>query len=365
MDLTIAKSELLPMVARCQGAISPKSPMPAFANVWISVNGGTIDVSATDGYLGASSGADLTESSKPDTIGVHGRDLLERVKALPDGGIRVQTKKSSVLLSAMKGSRSFTLPCMSELDKPSIDDAPDVGGVIIPAATLSTLIDRTHYAISTDTQRAHVNSAMIEIVDGVIRVVTTNGHMLATATAKLDTSPADMAPILVPLAAVSELRKLLANVAPTDSIRLVASTDKRTAFFSTGGVVFSTRLVDAQFPPWRQVIPSEHASLVTVTRAALADAVRAVAVASEKGKAAVSLDFKSGTIEIRAGGDAFDSVPCELDGKPLSVGVNYGYVLSVLDALDSDEVGFKLGSELDPIVVNAPDFVAVVMPMRV
>lgn len=365
MDLTIAKSDLLPLVSRCQGAISPKSPHPALANVWISVNGGALDVSATDNFIGASSVVDLEESSKADAIGIHGRDLLDRIKALPDGGVRLQTKKGAVLVSATKGVRSFSLPYMPESERPTIakptgDDAFDV-----PACVLSDLIDRTHYAIATDETRAHVNSAMVETFGSSLRVVATNGHMLATSYATIDNAPTKFGPILVPLKAVTEIRKLLASVEPSAAVAVSLSAGRDTAFFTVGGSVLSVRLVDAQFPPWEQVIPKDQASKAKVSRGEFSDAVRAVAVASEKGKAAITLDFKADTLAIRAGADAFDQIPCSLSGDGVSIGVNYSYILNVVDSVACEDVELSFGGELDPIVITAPYFVAVVMPMRV
>ena len=121
-------------------------------------------------------------------------------------------------------------------------------------------------------------------------------------------------------------------------------------------MTFSVKLVDAQFPPYSQVIPQQSEKIVRVPRAAFADALRAVSVAASERTGGVKLALAKGTMRITSespeSGDGFDEVPIEYAGPTMTIGFNAKYFLDVLGALDEDEVVLGLGGELDPAVVR-------------
>lgn len=137
-------------------------------------------------------------------------------------------------------------------------------------------------------------------------------------------------------------------------------------------MTFAVRLVDAQFPPYAQVIPQQSEKLVRVPRAPFADALRAMSVAASERTGGVKLNMTKGSMRITTespdSGDGFDEVPIEYNGPSITIGFNARYFLDVLGALDEDEVELGLGGELDPAVVKPVgprQFLAVVMPMRI
>jgi DNA polymerase-3 subunit beta len=144
------------------------------------------------------------------------------------------------------------------------------------------------------------------------------------------------------------------------------------AFFQVGSTFFSVKLVDAQFPPYNQVIPQKTDKLVRAPRTSLADALRAVSVAASERTGGVKFSFEAGTLRISSespeSGDGMDEVPVEYTGPTVNIGFNAKYFLDILAALTEDEVTLSLNGELDPVLLR-PDsdrqFQAVVMPMRI
>jgi len=135
---------------------------------------------------------------------------------------------------------------------------------------------------------------------------------------------------------------------------------------------FSTKLIDAQFPPWRQIVPSASERSVTVDREALINSLRAVAVSSGLKTGAVKFTFRKGTLLLQAEspetGDGFDEIATDYQGETAEVGFNAKYMLDALGAISSPQITLSTSNELDPAVVRAADsdsFLAVVMPLRV
>jgi DNA polymerase-3 subunit beta len=376
MELTVPKRELLRLVARMLGVAERKSTMPVLSNVLLAVDGpSTLRIAATDLYL-ALVGRVTVEVSKGGSVAVPVKDLLERIRMMPDGPIHlVSQDNASTTIKAAGSARRYTLRGMPGDDFPPLP-APSEGSpsLAIEAAVLQELVDKTHFSISADETRAHLNSALFEWDGDIVRMVTTDGHRLSKMDVKVSGRQAS-ATMLIPLKAIQELRRLCEDLVAEgkdSKPQLQITQSGSSAFFQAGGMVFGVRLVDAQFPPYAQVIPQKSDKVVKVPRAQFADALRAVSVAASERTGGVKLGLAAGTMRISTEspdtGEGFDEVPIEYAGPPMTVGFNAKYFLDVLGALDEDEIELGFGGELDPAVVRpvgGRQFLAVVMPMRI
>jgi len=135
------------------------------------------------------------------------------------------------------------------------------------------------------------------------------------------------------------------------------------------------KLVDAQFPPYQQVIPKVSNRTVRASRKALADALAAVRIAASDRTSGVKLTTGANILRITSEspdtGNGFDELPVETSGSELTIGFNANYFLDVLNAIGDEEVALNLSGELDPAVIRPAveepneSYLAVVMPMKI
>ncbi len=377
MELSVAKKDLLKLVARMQGVAERKSTMPVLSNVLMTVDGpNALRVAATDLYLSIA-GRVAAEVKRGGSVAVPAKDLLERVRMMPEGPVQIVTQDgAATTLKASGSARRYTLRGMPGDDFPPLP-APTEGAATLSLGVdvLSELMQKTFFSVSTDETRAHLNSALFEWDGDIVRMVTTDGHRLSKMEVKVAGRQAT-ATMLIPLKAINELRRLcdeLAAEGPKDGKPEITITQSgSSAFFQGAGMTFSVKLVDAQFPPYAQVIPQTTEKKVRVARGPLADALRAVAIAASERTGGVKLALSGGVMRISSespdSGDGSDEVPIDYAGPPITVGFNAKYFLDVLAALDEEEVVLGLSGELDPAVVRPASerqFLAVVMPMRI
>jgi len=382
MELTVPKKDLLKLVMRMQGVAERKSTMPVLSNVLMAVDGpSALRMAATDLYL-ALVGRVTVDVSKGGSVAVSAKDLLERVRMMPEGPIHLASQdNSTTTIKAAGSARRYTLRGMPGDDFPPVP-TPSEGSpsLAIDVEVLQELVAKTHFSISADETRAHLNSALFEWDGDIVRMVTTDGHRLSKMEVKVSGRQAS-ATMLIPLKAIQELRRLSDDIvaeskenakegAPRAQLQITQSGSS--AFFQGGGMSFAVRLVDAQFPPYAQVIPAQSEKLVRIPRAPFADALRAVSVAASERTGGVKLALTKGTMRITTespeSGEGFDEIPIEYAGADITIGFNAKYFLDVLGALDEDEVQLGLGGELDPAVVRPVgprQLLAVVMPMRI
>jgi DNA polymerase-3 subunit beta len=380
MEFTVTKKDLLRLVTRMQGVAERKSTMPVLSNVLLSVDGPSVlRIAATDLYL-ALIGRVTVDVSKGGSIAVPAKDLAERIRMMPEGPLHVAAQENaSTIIKAVGSARRYTLRGMPGDDFPPLP-APAEGSpsLALDVDVLQELVAKTHFSISSDETRAHLNSALFEWDGDVVRMVTTDGHRLSKMEVKVSGRQAS-ATMLIPFKAIQELRRLCEDIAgePKDGkdapkAQLQITQSGSSAFFQGGGMTFAVRLVDAQFPPYSQVIPQQSEKLVKVPRAALADSMRAVSVAASERTGGVKLSLASGSMRISTespeSGEGFDEVAIDYAGPPMTIGFNAKYFLDILGALDEEEVQLGFGGELDPAVVRPVgprQFLAVVMPMRI
>jgi DNA polymerase III subunit beta len=378
MDVTLPKKELLRLLSRMQSVAERKSSIPALSSVLITVEGAdTLRFAATDMYLSLL-GRTKAEVKKPGTVAVSAKDIFERVKMMPEAPVTLSLgANSQVLLQSKTSKRRFTLRGMPGEEFPPFPSAGEGSSKLeVPAALLRELIERTAFSISTDETRAHLNSALLEFQGKTLRMVTTDGHRLSKAEATVEAKNFACS-MLIPQKAVLEVRSLCDELLATgegEKHVFITQTGPN-AFFQFGEIHFSVKLVEAQFPPYGQVIPASTDKKVLVNRLELAGALRAVSIAASERTGGVKVQINPGAMRITSespeAGEGFDELVVDYDGPAVTIGFNAKYFLDVLGAVSDEEMALHLNGELDPAVlrpgkaVENKDYLAVVMPMRI
>jgi DNA polymerase-3 subunit beta len=350
--------------------------MPALATVLLTATHDTLRIAATDLYL-AISGTAPAEVAEPGSVALPAKDLLERVRAMPEGPLQLSaTPDGHAVLKSSISPRRYTLNGIPATDFPPLPvPSPAAPSLTIPPDVLVELIARTHFSVSSDETRPHVNSGLLECDADTIRLVSTDGHRLSKMTIQVPPGAATTT-MLIPLKALNELRRLADDArADTATPPVVITQAGPCAFFALANMVFSVKLVDAQFPPYDQVIPATSAALLRAPRQAFADALRAISLAASDRTGGIKLSVTTGLLRITSespeSGNAYDELAVDYTGPDLTIGFNAKYFLDVLGVLESDDILLGLTGELDPAVLRPSDeppghsYVAVVMPMRI
>lgn len=378
MHVVVSKKDLVRVLARCQGVADKKSTMPVLGNVLLEVVGpDQLRLAATDLHV-AVSGKIPAKVESGGTVAIGARDLFERVRMMPEGQISIATAGgAATTIRAVGSARRFTLHGVPGEEFPTLPE-PEASALVLEldVPTLSALISGTHFSISTDETRMHLNSALFEWDGERVRMVTTDGHRLSKMDVLVKGKHAT-ATMLIPLKGVLELKRLCdeagAEGEELPSIKIQQSGPN--AFFQLAGFQFSVKLVDAQFPPYQQVIPEQSERVVRAPRLALADALRAVSIAASDRTGGVKLTLTSGKMRFESespdSGEGFDEVPAEYEGAEITIGFNARYFLDVLAAIDDEEILLGVSGELDPAVIRpggesaAKSYLSIIMPMRI
>jgi DNA polymerase-3 subunit beta len=262
---------------------------------------------------------------------------------------------------------------------------PDPGKVeflTMEAQLVLDMIERTSFSFSGDETRPHLNGALFQGDGKVLRMVTTDGHRLSKAEYKTEESRFYNFSFVLPNRGVMELKRLLdvregllelGTGGGTLFVRREIEIEKASegAGAQLAELVLSSKLVEAEFPPYDQVIPRGLEKNVVASRAALLEAMRRVSVVSAERTLGVKISLSEGALEVStdnpAVGESSEVVDVVYEGPELVIGFNARYFIDVLGVLADEEIHVDLSGPLDPAVVRdaAGCFVGVIMPMRI
>ena len=344
---------------------------------------GGVMLEATDDGLGTISGFDYETSARAEldatviTAGrvlVSGRLLADIMRALPNKPVDVVADGSRVNIAC--GASKFSLPTMPVDDYPELPELPALAGTV-PAAVLATAVQSVATAAGKDDTLAMLTGVRMEVAGSRLTLAATDRFRLAVR--ELDWSPAagvgDSA-VLIPARALMEAAKQLGN-AGTVSVFMDAAAGM--IGFSGGGRQATTRLLDAEFPRFRQLIPTNHTATSVVDVADMVAAVKRVSLVAGR-VAQIRMAFGRDGLTLSAGGDevgsADETMPATLVGDGLTIAFNPGYLLDSLAAMDAEHARLTFVNPNKPTLLRperapregddgeAGEFLHLLMPVR-
>jgi DNA polymerase-3 subunit beta len=373
MKLSIEKADLQRGLARLQAIVEKRSSMPILANVLVTASGkgetGRLELAATDLEVGIR-GAQPAKVHKPGALTISARKLYDIVRELPDETISLEAT-SNAYLELRCGRARFTLAGTDAEEYPSLPDFAPGRMVRLQAAVLSQMIEGTMYAASQDETRYNLNGVYFEVVPETsrIRMVATDGHRLALVERTAGSDLSGLASgVIVPRKGLAELKRL---VDEEDADEVEIGFEGNSGLVKKGDVTLVMRLIEGEFPNYKQVIPKQSEHHLTVSAEALVRALRRVALLSAEHSRAVKVELAEGKLLLSSKtpdlGEAQEELDVDYAGPSVGIGFNARYLLDCLGALGAKEIRLGLRDGGSPVEVRPTDdleSVAVVMPMR-
>jgi DNA polymerase-3 subunit beta len=374
MKLSISKTEFLQGLGRIQSIVEKRNSMPILANTLIEApktgKEATLQLSATDLEVGVRS-LHTAKIEKAGGLTVSAKKLFEIVRELPDEQVGLEATANSYLEIRCNRSR-FTLAGTAAEEYPTLPEFSPEKTIPVSAEMLSTMIERTMYAASLDETRYNLNGVYLEVLgdSGEIRLVATDGHRLACVDREIEGDAGALASgVIIPRKGLGELKRLV-DEPDADEIELAFASNSGLA--RRGDVTLVMRLIEGEFPNYRQVIPSELSRQLILPTEPFVQALRRVALLSSERSRAIKLELGDGQLVISSSnpdlGDAREELDVDYAGDSLAIGFNAKYLLDAVNSIGVKEVRFAFQDELSPARLTPPEdekTLAVVMPMRI
>ena len=308
-------------------------------------------------------------NAEPGVLCVKAANLIQALAVLPEGVIVATVSDSKLELKS--GKTSYKLVVGDLATFPPDPEAITSPGIAVDAADLRKVIDQTAFCIAPDDNHYGLNGAHLDAVDTpdgrMLRMVATDGNRLAWSqvpyTGTLDIGRR----MLVPGPTIARLRKMIDGASGPVSIAF----SERGIVATVAGATLHARLLEAEFPNYREVLPTSFKRRVVVDRDVFTDGLRRVSVFATDGSHSVRFAFTADGLVLTArkldAGDAREEVPIDLAGEPITMGFNARFIQDAASAVGTSRVTLELGDTLTPCILRPLDggnCLYVVMPVR-
>lgn len=367
MNLTVTKEQILTGLQAVQNVVSTRTTLPILSNVLMKAGNNGVELTATDLDVTISCSVEA-KVKKAGGMTVPVKKIFGIIRELNGSEIEIEADEKNIC-SVRCGSSFYKIHGLSADEFPPSPKFKDDKKVKVPQETIKAMLKRTSFGISTDESRYVLNGIFISLKEHKMTMVATDGRRLALADEEVEISEKSEGEFIVPAKAVNELTRLLQDKGEVEikygenQASFALKDDKENT------VLIITKLIEGNYPNYRQVIPSEVKERVPLAREEFLHALRRAEIMTSEKANSVKLTFGKNNLAITANapevGEARESIAINYKGREIAIAFNPKYLIDPLNALVEDEVFFELTDELSPGVlkINGP-FLYVVMPMR-
>ncbi len=282
---------------------------------------------------------------------VSGRLLADIARSLPPHPVDVVLDGARLAITC--GSTKFSLPTMPVEDYPQLPELPPVAGALAPD-TFATAVAQVAVAAGRDDTLPMLTGIRVEITESTLTMAATDRFRLAVREFGWEpTGGVEPTAVLVPARTLADAAKTFGPGG--GPLQLALAAGEGLLGLAGGGRRCTTRLLDAEFPPYRKLLPTEHTSVAVLDVPPLVEAVKRVSLVAERGTQ-VRLEFTDGSLRCSAGGEdegsAEEELACEFDGEPLTIAFNPGYLLDGLGVLHSERVHLSFTTPSRPALLR-------------
>jgi DNA polymerase III subunit beta len=366
MKLSLSRDTLFAALQTVGRAVSSRATLPSLGGIQLAATAEGLTLRATDMEVGLVVSIPEASVESEGTVLLPGRLLGDVARSLPSGDVALALRPEQRDVELTAGGARFHLRTLPAEDFPRLPEL-EGDGARLPAAPLAQTIDRVARAASRDEVRPILTGVLFQAEGTTLTMVATDSYRLSVKHTDLDTALPEAIEANVPARALRELARIVAQEGAEE---VAMSLARNQAVFQAGAVVLSSRLIEGQFPSWRQLIPESFEHEVRLPRDEILEVARRIGQLAQR-NAPLRFAFAEGELTVAAEtpevGDASEALPAPYSGEPLEIAFNPQFLIEGLESVEGDEVLMKLSSPLRPGLlepVGADDFSYLVMPIR-
>jgi DNA polymerase-3 subunit beta len=366
VKLSTRRETLFNQLQTVTRAASTRSAVQALSGVQILVRGGAVELRATDMEIGLRVPL-AGEIVREGTVVLPARLLVDVVRALPGDSVSLELRPAEQDVELVAGSATFHIRTLRAEDFPPFPELDGEERVAVPGAAFVETVLKVARSASRDETRPVLTGILVSARDAELRMVATDSYRLSVKETKLEAPLEGAFEANVPARALQELTRIV-QAAGEEPLTVAVRTNQ--VVFEVGGTVLSSRLIDGQFPNYRQLLPDAYEHELQLAAGEITEVVRRIALLAQK-NAPLRLAFSEGELTVSARtpdvGEARESLPVPFQGEALEIGFNPDFLRDGLEAVESGDLVLKLISPLRPGLIQSADgtgFLYLLMPIR-
>ncbi len=365
MKFTCKKEDITTAIYNVSKAVSPKSTITALEGIKLRLENSKLELTGYDLEIGITTFIDCNSSDEGEII-LNSRLFSEITRRMPSETINYEVNEN-LNLKITGGNAEYQISVISAEEYPALPEIEREDPIKINQLVLKSMINQTVYAVSVNDAKPVMTGELFDIENGAVNVVAIDGFRLAIRNEKI--SYLGKKHFIVPSKALKEASTLLNEDEKSECSIYV---NEKHVLFDINGYRIFTRLLEGEFHNYKNSVPSEFKTEVTVKANEVIQSLeRCALLLNEKNKSPVKCKFSGGSIEVECKtgiGRLEDSISADIKGEELSIGFNNKYLIEALRAADTDKVRMSMNGANKAVKIaplEGEHFTFIVMPVQI
>ncbi len=368
MKVTISLDIFKKQLALINHAVSARSQLPILTNILIEVKGNTLTLSSTDLEIGIVAQIPVSPEEEGSTT-VPARTFSELISSIPDDTITLTLDGSTLEVTSKKTKSLFQTIAASEFPKLFEEKGLEIAKLSMK--NLSHELGAILFSASTETTRPALAGILVRNEEKGFLLVATDGYRLSLKH-YVDTMAKEGASLETLIVPARVFREVLYMKDDTETVRVYLEKEANQIIFEGNGITLVGRLIEAEFPNFEKIIPTDHTTEIVFNRDELHKAVKICSIFARDSANIIKLSLKPTQIVVSSQtpslGENTVEVDAVLKGEENEIAFNARYLLDALSNLPGDELQFQMTGPLNPGVFTLKEdtsFLHLIMPIRI
>lgn len=363
MKVSVSKELLVSALRKVLNVVSTRTTLPILNNILLEGNGDKLIITGTDLEVTIRTEIPVTVT-EPGSITVLARKFGQIISMLPDGEVTLATDANQQTSISCKKS-FFKIIGIDSGEFPRENIGEGGWSFTVPLVEFRKVLGKVAYSASPDETRRVLNGILLSLRNGVLTTVATDGRRLALIEKAITGEMPSEGDVILPPKVVVEIQKLTDE----EGNLTVLLSDRRVAF-KTQNTLITSKLVDGNYPNYRQVIPPSFSSSVVIPREEFMTVLNRVSLVVSETSASVRAKLEKAQITICANstefGESNEPMDVSYEGKTIQIAFNPAFLMDPLKHLECDQLVIQFNDEYSPISISGDEgFLYIIMPMRV
>jgi DNA polymerase-3 subunit beta len=367
MKLNVTQENLAKAVGTVGRVVSSRSSLPVLSNILLSTDKNRLRLAATNLEIGVTYWVGC-KVDQEGAVTAPARLLSEFVANLPSGNLEIAASETNTTITTPHYNSQIN--GISAEEFPLIPEVKSEPVVTLPAATLREAITEVVVAASPDENRPVLAGVYMYIEDGKLTLVATDSYRLAERSIVLPADHIGQLSVVVPARTMQELGRILSD---NDGDVGMYVADNQ-VMFQMENVELVSRLIEGQFPNYRQIIPEEEKTVATLPTAELSRITKMANLFARENAGSIRLEVQAeGEVRIMSSasqvGENTSSADCDVAGDDGEISLNARYLSEALGVIKTKQVSLAMSGKLNPCVLrpegdDADSYLHIIMPLR-
>ncbi len=340
--------------------------LPILNNVLLEAKGGGLILSTTNLEIGIKSNI-RGKVEKEGSLTVPARLFFDYIQSIRGEKIEIESKGNNLEIktessqTVLKGLDYSEFPLIPEIEKKI--------SITLNAGELKEALNLVLFATAMDNARPEISGVLFNFENNQLTLAATDSYRLAEKKINIKNSLEKEKKLIIPAFTLQELSRLISEVDKKESLQM--NINENQVSFECDATVMISRITEGEYPDYKQIIPQDTKTKVTVDKNILQQNIKAASLFCRQGINDLNLFFYENKIEIRALndqlGESKNVVEGKIEGEKNQIIFNYHYLLDVLSSMSSNEVVIKINNPEMPGLIKplaGEDYLYIIMPIK-